>query len=433
MAEIQGAGGKVNLAEMAVSQVEKAAAHIREADRDVIEKLKYTKREIIVHFPAKMDDGSVRIFSGYRVQHDDSRGPFKGGLRYHPSVDLDEMRALAMWMTWKAAVVSIPFGGAKGGVKCEPASMSQREIENVTRRFTWEISPFIGPEMDIPAPDVATNPQVMAWIMDTYSIRKGYAVPGVVTGKPLELGGSLGRLEATGRGVFTIAAKAAKHLGFPISGARVVIQGAGNVRRRRRAPVCRSRGAHNRHLGCFGRPLQPFRARREKGPRGQDGRRKRQREGARCRCGGDTNAELLELDCDILVPAAIENQITAVNAPKLRCRMVVEGANGPTTPEADAILADRGIRLVPDILANAGGVVVSYFEWVQNLQELLWTEGEVTDRLNKILSRAFHEVIAVSEKENVDLRTAALILGVGRVAGAGTSGYLPVELGSGCV
>ena len=200
MAEIQGAGGKVNLAEMAVSQVEKAAAHIREADRDVIEKLKYTKREIIVHFPAKMDDGSVRIFSGYRVQHDDSRGPFKGGLRYHPSVDLDEMRALAMWMTWKAAVVSIPFGGAKGGVKCEPASMSQCEIENVTRRFTWEISPFIGPEMDIPAPDVATNPQVMAWIMDTYSIRKGYAVPGVVTGKPLELGGSLGRLEATGRG-----------------------------------------------------------------------------------------------------------------------------------------------------------------------------------------------------------------------------------------
>ncbi len=419
MAEIQGAGGKVNLAEMAVSQVEKAAAHIREADRDVIEKLKYTKREIIVHFPAKMDDGSVRIFSGYRVQHDDSRGPFKGGLRYHPSVDLDEMRALAMWMTWKAAVVSIPFGGAKGGVKCEPASMSQCEIENVTRRFTWEISPFIGPEMDIPAPDVATNPQVMAWIMDTYSIRKGYAVPGVVTGKPLELGGSLGRLEATGRGVFTIAAKAAKHLGFPISGARVVIQGAGNVgaaaARQFAAAGARIIGISDVLGGLYnpsGLDVKKALAAKTDGASGSGKEHGVDAEEI-------TNAELLELDCDILVPAAIENQITAVNAPKLRCRMVVEGANGPTTPEADAILADRGIRLVPDILANAGGVVVSYFEWVQNLQELLWTEGEVTDRLNKILSRAFHEVIAVSEKENVDLRTAALILGVGRVAGAG--------------
>ncbi len=418
MAGTEGAGGKVSLAQMAVSQVEKAAAHIPGADRDVIESVKHTKREIVVHFPAKMDDGSMRIFSGYRVQHNDARGPFKGGLRYHPGVDLDEMRALAMWMTWKAAVVSIPFGGAKGGVECDPTVMSQREIENVTRRFTWEISPFIGPEMDIPAPDIATNPQVMAWIMDTFSIRKGYAVPGVVTGKPLELGGSLGRLEATGRGVFTIAAKAANHLGFSVAGARVVIQGAGNVG-----------GAAARQFAQAGSRVIAISD--VKGglynPAGLDVKKalaaKTDGESGAAAAHGleaeeITNAELLELECDILVPAAIEHQITGANAPKLRCRMVVEGANGPTTPEADAILGGRGIWLVPDILANAGGVVVSYFEWVQNLQELFWTEDEVTDRLNKILSRAFQEVIAVAEREKVDLRTAALALGVGRVAEA---------------
>jgi glutamate dehydrogenase (NAD(P)+) len=412
------AGGKVSLTQMAVSQVEKAAAHIPSVDRDVIESVKHTKREIIVHFPAKMDDGSMRIFSGYRVQHNDARGPFKGGLRYHPSVDLDEMRALAMWMTWKAAVVSIPFGGAKGGVECDPTVMSQREIENVTRRFTWEISPFIGPEMDIPAPDIATNPQVMAWIMDTYSIRKGYAVPGVVTGKPLELGGSLGRLEATGRGVFTIAAKAAKHLGFSVAGARVVIQGAGNVggaaarefaqAGARVIAISDVKGGLCNNAGLDVKKALAAKTDGESGSTAAHG----------VEAEEITNAELLELDCDILVPAAIERQITAANAPKLRCRMVVEGANGPTTPEADAILGERGIWLVPDILANAGGVVVSYFEWVQNLQELLWTEGEVTDRLNSILSRAFQEVIAIAEKEHVDLRTAALALGVGRVAEA---------------
>ena len=338
MAGTEGAGGKVSLAQMAVSQVEKAAAHIPGADRDVIESVKHTKREIVVHFPAKMDDGSMRIFSGYRVQHNDARGPFKGGLRYHPGVDLDEMRALAMWMTWKAAVVSIPFGGAKGGVECDPTVMSQREIENVTRRFTWEISPFIGPEMDIPAPDIATNPQVMAWIMDTFSIRKGYAVPGVVTGKPLELGGSLGRLEATGRGVFTIAAKAANHLGFSVAGARVVIQGAGNVG-----------GAAARQFAQAGARVIAISD--VKGglynPAGLDVKKalaaKTDGESGAAAAHGleaeeITNAELLELECDILVPAAIEHQITGANAPKLRCRMVVEGANGPTTPEADAIL-----------------------------------------------------------------------------------------------
>ncbi len=408
--------GKVSLAGMAVSQVDRASGYLPGIDAGIFEKIKYTRREIIVHFPVKMDDGSVCIFTGYRVQHNDTRGPFKGGMRYHPDVDLDEMRALAMWMTWKAAVVNIPFGGAKGGIECDPSRMSEREIESMTRRFTWEISPFIGPEIDIPAPDVATNPQVMAWMMDTFSIRKGYSVPGVVTGKPLELGGSRGRHEATGRGVFVIAAKAAKHKGFSLAGSRVVIQGAGNVggaaAREFSRAGCRVVGISDINGGLYN-------------PKGLDVEKaldcKRRNQ---CFVKGEvdadeiTNVELLELECDILVPAAIENQITATNGPKLRCRMIVEGANGPTTPEADLILSDRGIYLVPDILANAGGVVVSYFEWVQNLQELFWTEGEITERLNRILSRAFQEVEAIADKERVDMRMAALVLGVGRVAEA---------------
>lgn len=305
------AEGTNSLARMALRQMDAATAYMPDIDQGILEKIRYTKREIVVHFPVKMENGTVKVFTGYRVQHNDTRGPFKGGLRYHPDVGLDEMRALAMWMTWKAAVVNIPFGGAKGGVECDPRHMAPHELENVTRRFTWEISPFIGPEIDIPAPDVSTNPQVMAWVMDTFSIRKGYAVPGVVTGKPLALGGSMGRLEATGKGVFVVSAAAARHLEMPI-----------------------------------------------------------------------------------------------------------EGANGPTTPEADSILSGAGVFLVPDILANAGGVVVSYFEWVQNLQELLWTEAEISERLKRILSRAFQEVLAISRKQRVDLRTAALILGVGRVAEA---------------
>ncbi len=408
--------GKVNLARMAVSQVEKASAHLAGIDPGILEKIKHTKREIIVHFPAKMDDGSVRMFTGYRVQHDDARGPFKGGMRYHPDVDLNEMRALAMWMTWKAAVVNIPFGGAKGGIECDPRQMSEREIESMTRRFTWEISPFIGPERDIPAPDIATNPQVMAWMMDTFSIRKGYAVPGVVTGKPLELGGSRGRYEATGRGVFVVAAKAAKHSGIPLAGARIVIQGAGNVggtaAREFSRAGCRLVGISDINGGLYNtKGLDVEKA--------LDCKRRN-----KCFVKGEveadeiTNKELLELECDMLVPAAIENQITAANARKLRCRIIVEGANGPTTPEADSILFDRGIHLIPDILANAGGVVVSYFEWVQNLQELFWTEGEITERLVRILSRAFHEVKAIADKERVEMRTAALALGVGRVAEA---------------
>ena len=410
---MQGGNSRVNPFEIARQQVDIVREYLDVRD-GVIEKLKQTKRDLIVHFPVKMDDGSIMMCTGYRIVHNDVRGPAKGGIRYHPDVDLDEVRALAMWMTWKAAVVNIPFGGAKGGVQCNPKEMSQTEIENLTRRFTWEIAPLIGPESDIPAPDVYTNPQVMAWIMDTYSILKGYSVPGVVTGKPLEMGGSLGRLEATGKGVFITAREAAKYLDMPLEGARVVIQGAGNVGGvaaqffdRAGAKVIAisdsKGGVYNpegldvdavlsckQHYSCF---LTD-----------------------RLKVDEITNKEILELECDILVPAALEGQITAENAPELKCKIVVEGANGPTTPEADEILFNRGIFMVPDILANAGGVTVSYFEWVQNLQELLWSEEEVSTRLENILTRSFREVIEIAEDKKVNMRTAAYVLGVGRVA-----------------
>ena len=413
---MEGAESGKELALTAMRQVEAAAVHVPDFDPGILEKIKHTKREIIVHFPAKMDDGTVRVFTGYRVQHNDTRGPFKGGVRYHPSVDLGEMRALATWMTWKAAVVNIPFGGAKGGVECDPRTMSTHEIENISRRFAWEISPFIGPDIDILAPDVSTNPQVMAWIMDTFSTRKGYAVPGVVTGKPLALGGSRGRLEATARGLFIISVKAAHHLGFPIEGAKVVIQGAGNVGGTAARLFSRA-GAQVIAISDINGGI--FNAKGLNVEKALDCKRR-----DRCFEIGEvdgeriTNEQLLELECDILVPAAMEKQIIKSNAPKLKCRMVVEGANGPTSPEADSILADRGIYLVPDILANAGGVIVSYFEWVQNLQELLWMEAEISERLKRILTRAFQEVLAISRKRRTDLRMAALVLGIGRVAEA---------------
>ncbi len=405
----------MNPFDVARQQVDIAACFL-EVDPGLLEKLKQTKRELIVHFPVKMDNGGVKVFTGYRVVHSDTRGPAKGGIRYHPDVNLDEVRALAMWMTWKAAVVNIPFGGAKGGVECNPKEMSQREIENMTRRFAWEISPMIGPESDIPAPDVYTNPQVMAWIMDTYSILKGYAVPGVVTGKPLELGGSVGRMEATGKGVFISAQEAAREIGLSIDGSTVVIQGSGNVGgiaaqyfHRAGAKVI---GISDSKGGLYN-------------PKGLDidgvlACKNRYQCFLSRELGGEemTNRDLLELPCDVLVPAALENQITRENASRLRCRMIVEGANGPTTPEADAILFDRGIFVVPDILANAGGVTVSYFEWVQNLQELLWSEEEVSDRLQRIMTRAFAETIAIAKKNKVHMRTAAYVLGVGRVAKA---------------
>ncbi len=407
---------KINSLDVALRQVDKAVAHLN-LDPGIIAKTKSTRRELTVNFPVKMDDGRIKIFTGYRIQHNTTRGPAKGGIRYHPDVNLDEVKALAMWMTWKCAVVNIPFGGAKGGVQCDPKDMSPRELENMTRRYTYEIAMIIGPDRDIPAPDVHTNPQVMAWIMDTYNTLKGYSVPGVVTGKPLELGGSVGRLEATGKGVFAIAQEAARYLNMPIEGARVVIQGCGNVGGTAAQFFDRA-GAKIIAISDYEGGIY--------NPKGLN-----VPEALSCRnqysCfithrgpGWEeiTNRELLELDCDILVPAAIENQLTSANASKVRAKMIVEGANGPTTPEADEIFNDRGIFIAPDILANAGGVTVSYFEWVQNLQELIWNEEEISDRLIRILKKSFTEIMAISQKEKVDMRTAALMLGIGRVAQA---------------
>jgi glutamate dehydrogenase (NAD(P)+) len=408
--------GKINPFDMAIRQMDLAARYL-DLDPGIFEKIKYTERDIIVHFPVKMDDGTVKVFAGYRIQHNDTRGPFKGGLRYHPDVDLDEVRALAMWMTWKSAVVNIPFGGAKGGVACNTKELSLGELERITRRFTWEISSFIGPERDIPAPDMYTNPQVMAWIMDTYSIRKGYAVPGVVTGKPIALGGSVGRFEATAKGVFVTAMEAAKHLGMPIEGARVAIQGAGNVGGMAARFFSRAGAKVVAISDSKGGQYNPGGLNVDKAMECKD----------RYSCFIEkeigeaetiTNEELLLVDCDILVPCALESQITGQNASNLRCRLIVEGANGPTTPEADDILHDRAIFVVPDILANAGGVTVSYFEWVQNLQELLWSEEEVLARLTGIMSKGFSEVLGISLDRNVPMRTAALILGIGRVGEA---------------
>lgn len=406
---------KIDSFEMAKKQVDIAAKYLN-LDPGSIEKLKNTKRELIVHFPVQMDDGSVKIFTGYRVQHNVARGPAKGGIRYHPDIDLDEMRALSMWMTWKSAVVNIPFGGAKGGVQCNPKEMSLHEIEHLTRRFTWEIFMMLGPERDIPAPDVYTNPQVMAWIMDTFSILKGYSVPGVVTGKPVELGGSLGRLEATGRGVVITSLEALKYLKMSVEGANVVIQGCGNVG-----------GVAAMHFHRLGAKVIAI-SDSEKGlynEKGLDVMRALEYK-AKYKCfvcetkdeTEITNQELLEVKCDILVPAAIENQIVEKNAPRVKAKIIVEGANGPTTPKADEILNDKGVFLVPDILANAGGVTVSYFEWVQNLQELIWSEEEVLDRLTRIMQKGFKEVLDISLSKKIPMRTAALVLGIGRVAEA---------------
>jgi len=400
---------------MARSQLEQAAS-LMEIDPGLLERLMQTEREVTVHFPVIMDDGMLKMFSGYRVQHNDVRGPFKGGLRYHPAIELNEVRALAMWMTWKAAVVNIPFGGAKGGVTCNPKEMSRAEVERLTRRFTWEISSIIGPERDIPAPDVYTGPQEMAWIMDTYSMIKGQATPGVVTGKPLELGGSLGRFEATGRGVVITAGQAARHLGRDLEGMSVAIQGSGNVG-----------GVAARYFERAGAKVVAMSD--SKGgvynPSGINSDSALAcKDQYACLLGRElssediSNQELLELEVDILVPAALEGVITAANAGKVKASLVVEGANGPTTPEADAILEDKGVMVVPDILANAGGVTVSYFEWVQNLQNLLWSEDQIGRRLESILGNAMTEVLAIHQEKEVSLRNAAMILGVGRVAQA---------------
>lgn len=400
--------------EMALSQYDRAVKHLS-LKRGIEELLRAPKRELTVNFPVRMDDRSVRIFTGYRVHHSTARGPTKGGIRYHPAVTLDEVRALAMWMTWKCAVLSLPYGGAKGGVVCDPKALSLRELENLTRRYATEISILMSPEGDIPAPDVNTTPQIMAWIMDTYSMHRGYAVPAVVTGKPVPVGGSLGRAEATGRGVVVAAREALAQMKRSLEGTRVAVQGFGNVGSvsatllhqagARIVAASDSRGGTLNPRGLD--PVALVRHKRESGR--LDSYR-----------GGEpiSNQDLLTADCDVLIPAALEQQITTANAEQIRARLIVEGANGPVTPQGDAILGARGVVVVPDILANAGGVVVSYFEWVQDLQAFFWTEEEINDRLERLMVRAYGEVVATARRKGVDLRTAALILAIERVAEA---------------
>ena len=383
----------------------------------LIEILAHPKRELTVNFPVRMDDGTTQVFRGYRVQHSEARGPFKGGIRYSPHVSLNEVRALAMWMTWKCAVVGLPYGGAKGGVEVDPSTLSMAELERLTRRYTSEIDIVIGPEIDIPAPDMGTDAQIMSWIMDTFSMHRDHAIPAVVTGKPIEIGGSLGRFEATGRGVLIIAKEACKERGIPIQGASVAIQGFGNVggeaarllaaEGAKVVAISDDRGGlHNPN----GLDIATIYARKQ--PRGRLG------DPAGIEHEAISNAQLLELPVDILIPAAIEGQITEQNAPNIKAQIVIEAANGPTTAAGDAVLAERGVYLVPDILANAGGVVVSYFEWVQDLQSYFWSEDEVTDRLHRIMTKAFREVTALSKERNLRLREAAYILALQRVVEA---------------
>ncbi|TMI87274.1 MAG: Glu/Leu/Phe/Val dehydrogenase [Bacillati bacterium ANGP1] len=391
------------------------AADLLSLKRGVREFLSHPKRELTVNFPVQLEDGSVRVFTGYRVHHSTVLGPTKGGIRYHPDVTLNEIRALAMLMTWKCAVVGLPYGGAKGGVVVNPKELSQEELEHLTRRYATEITMLISPESDIPAPDVGTNPQVMAWIMDTYSMHRGYSVPAVVTGKPISIGGSQGRIEATGRGVMIVAREAARHLGMPFQGARVAVQGFGNVGSIAavllREQGCRIVAVTDSRGGVYNeKGLDPAELLRHKEQAGTVA-------GFR---GGTamTNEDVLEAPCEILVPSALEGQITERNADKVKARLIVEGANGPTTPEADAILQDRKVLVVPDILANAGGVTVSYFEWVQDLQSFFWSEEEINERLERIMVRSFREVLGVSQERQVEMRTAALVKAVQRVADA---------------
>jgi glutamate dehydrogenase (NAD(P)+) len=400
--------------EMAIEQFD-AAANKLSIDPNIAGRLRRPDRALIVSVPTRMDDGRVHVFTGYRVQHNDVLGPFKGGVRYHPAVNLGEVSALAMWMTWKCSLVGLPLGGAKGGIACDPATLSRHELQSMTRRFTAEIINIIGPEVDVPAPDMGTNEQVMAWIMDTYSQHKGHAVPEIVTGKPVAIGGTLGRREATGRGVVYTIIEAAKHLRIDLSKCTVAIQGFGNVGSVAAKELAKAGakiiGVADRTGGFVdpkGLPIDKLLEVAEKN---------HSLEG--CPYGDKiSNQELLELKCDILVPAALEMQITEVNAPRLQCRILAEGANGPTTPQADAILREKGVFLIPDILANAGGVVVSYFEWVQDLQNFFWTEDEVNSKLRDVLVKAFHQVLEMSQKHSVDMRMAALMIGIDRVTRA---------------
>lgn len=377
--------------------------------------LRQPKRVLEVSVPVRMDNGAFRMFTGYRVQHNLARGPGKGGIRFHPDVTLDEVKALAMWMTWKCALVNLPFGGAKGGVICDPKSMSMQELENLTRRFTSEISIIIGPEKDIPAPDVYTTPQIMAWIMDSFSMQHGYSIPGVVTGKPVAIGGSLGRDKATARGCSYVVDEAMAELGKPIEGARVAIQGFGNAGMYaaqlmsdigyRIVAVSDSSGGVANENGLDVKGLMVHKAETGSVAGFQGAERV-------------SNRDVLEFDCDVLVPAALEKVITRENAPRIRAQIVAEAANGPTTPDADDILFDKGIMVLPDILANAGGVTVSYFEWVQDLQADFWEEAEINERLKRKMVRAFRETHEQAKRHGVSMRQGAYCVAVSRVAEA---------------
>ena len=397
----------------AMLQEFEGAARILDLDPGIWQILTHPKRQITVSCPIQRDNGQIEVFTGYRVQYNITLGPAKGGIRYHPGVTLDEVTALAAWMTWKCAVAQVPFGGGKGGIICDPTTMSKRELEALTRRYTAEIIDAIGPEKDVPAPDVNTDAQIMAWFMDTYSMHVGHTSTAVVTGKPVEMGGSLGRREATGRGVMIIARESAKHLGFTLKGSTVAVQGFGNVgsigaelMHEQGAKIVAATdwkgGVYNaRGLDM---PALLAWAAQHKTVAGFPG------------AESLTNEQLFGLDVDILVPAALENQITAENCGQIKARMVIEGANGPTTPDAHKALHDRGVFVVPDILANAGGVTTSYFEWVQDRHGYFWTEKEVNERLEAKMVEAFDAVLATAKKHTIDMRTAAYIVAINRVA-----------------
>ncbi len=403
---------KPNPYHIAVEQFMQAADRLN-LDEGMKQILSQPKRELTVHFPVRMDDGSYNVFTGYRVQHSLTRGPAKGGIRYHQDVTLDEVKALAMWMTWKCATVGIPYGGAKGGVIVNPKEHSQTELERLTRRFAVEIAPIIGPEIDIPAPDVNTNSQTMAWIMDTISMLKGYPMPGLITGKPLGIQGSLGRNEATARGLQFVVREATKAKGMRLEGATVVVQGFGNAGSIA-ATLLAEDGAKilavsDSQGGIYSsKGIDPNKAVRYK-----------QEHGTLAGFPDSdivSNEELLEIECDILVPAALESVITAHNADRIKTKMIAEAANGPTTPDADRILFEKGVMILPDILANAGGVTVSYFEWAQNIQGYYWAEDEVNQKLERVMKRAFQDVYETAGNSSADMRTGAYMLAISRVA-----------------
>lgn len=405
---------RYSASDVAQAQFDKAISHLNLPD-DLVEYLRVPKRELIVHFPVMMDDGRMRMFTGYRVHHNTTKGPTKGGIRYHPDVTLDEVRALAMWMTWKTALMNIPYGGAKGGVQVDPKELSRNELRRLTRRYATEISFLISPEGDIPAPDVGTNPQIMAWLMDTYSMHRGYSTPAIVTGKPIAVGGSRGRIEATGTGVMFTTMEAMKHLGMDPAETSVAVQGFGNV-----GSVAALRmweqgckviavsdvvgGLYNANGLNIPDLIQHAKA---------SGTVTDYPDGDRI-----NNRELLTSDCDVLIPAALEGQIDELIAPDIKARIIAEGANGPCTMEGETILLDRDVTFIPDILCNAGGVTVSYFEWVQSLQAFFWSEEQIVDNLRRIMLENFQAVWETAQTKDIDMRTAAYTLAISRVVEA---------------